>query len=267
MIQLKLNLKKKVDREDVLKDLSDSDSIKGYWIEPYVYCECNGKTYLYKVDNSLENEVWYEVSNPSDPLDAIDYEPCENEGALNAKPVIYLYPENEMKVDVTLDVAGEFTYTYPKYQDGWSVIATPDGTLKNVKTGEEYSYLFWESTTKAEYDMSEGFVVKGNDATEFLKEKLSYMGLTPREYNEFIVYWAPILEQNEYNLIKFAKEEYENDAKLTISPQPDSILRVFMVYKALEGPMEIKEQELERFERKGFTVVEWGGRIYEQVLN
>ena len=46
-------------------------------------------------------------------------------------------------------------------------------------------------------DFKEGFVVKGSDSAEFLRETLSQMGLTPKEYNEFIVYWAPKLQENE----------------------------------------------------------------------
>ena len=41
------------------------------------------------------------------------------------KPVIYLYPEQETDVRVTLDLAGELTCTYPAYGDGWSVRAAP----------------------------------------------------------------------------------------------------------------------------------------------
>ena len=39
------------------------------------------------------------------------------------KPVIYLYPEQETDVRVTLDLAGELTCAYPAYGDGWSVRA------------------------------------------------------------------------------------------------------------------------------------------------
>jgi hypothetical protein len=37
------------------------------------------------------------------------------------------------------------------------------------------------------------------------------------------------------------------------------MLRVFMVWKKLDGPLEVKPQKIEPFHRKGFTVVEWGG--------
>ena len=175
-----------------------------------------------------------------------------------AKPVIYLYPEQEIEVSVQLDYDGELTCTYPAYEDGWSVTAQPDGTLTD-EAGKQYSYLFWEGETDIEYDMSRGFVVKGSDTAEFLQEKLSYLGLTPREYNEFIVYWLPKMQDYPYNLIAFQQEAYTDSAALTITPQPDSILRVFMAYQPLEQPVEIEEQVLAPFAREGFAVVEWGG--------
>ena len=40
---------------------------------------------------------------------------------------------------------------------------------------------------------------------------------------------------------------------------PDTVLRVYMAWKALDVPVEIESQELVSPERVGFTVVEWGG--------
>lgn len=182
-----------------------------------------------------------------------------------AKPVLYLYPEEETQVNVRLNLVGELTSTWPKYQEnqGWSVIAKPDGTLIDAD-GYEYSYLFWEGELQQSWDFSEGFVVTGADSAEFLREKLSYMGLTPKEYNEFIVYWAPILEENAYNLISFQWENYEAAAELLITPQPDHLLRVYMAYQPLDEPMKVPEQELPVLERDGFTVVEWGGCLLKK---
>ncbi|MEI7690748.1 MAG: hypothetical protein WCI63_03935 [bacterium] len=67
------------------------------------------------------------------------------------------------------------------------------------------------------------------------------------------------MENNKYNLIHFAEEEYTDSAKLTVTPSPDSILRVFMVFKPLDSYQDITPQKIKPFERKGFTVVEWGG--------
>lgn len=175
------------------------------------------------------------------------------------KPVIYLYPTEKEIVEVKLNYKGQLTCTYPEYRDGWTVEAAPDGTLINLEDNREYSYLYWEGISNIKWDMSKGFVVKGEDTRNFLQDKLEFMGLKPREYNEFIVYWLPILEENEYNLINFAGDQYEEEAELQINPKPDSILRVMMVYKPLKKPIVIEPQELKSFERKGFTVVEWGG--------
>jgi hypothetical protein len=85
------------------------------------------------------------------------------------------------------------------------------------------------------------------------------MGLTPREYNDFITYWVPRMKDNNYNLISFSDEQYQASAILDIDPKPDSLLRIFMLWKPLEKQFDIEEQSLVPFVRNGFTVVEWGG--------
>lgn len=185
---------------------------------------------------------------------------CNSEPDIEpAKPVIYLYPEEVTDVTVTLDFDGELTYTYPSYEDEWNVKAYPDGRLVDVHENKEYSYLFWEGKTTYNWDFDEGFLVPGYETEEFLTEKLSYLGLMPNEYNEFIVYWVPRMKGNRYNLISFMEDDYEEIAALTIDPEPDSILRVFMVYKVVDEPIEVQEQEISTFVRSGFTVIEWGG--------
>ena len=184
---------------------------------------------------------------------------CSSDELVEEKPVIYLYPEAEQEIEVELDYAGELTCTYPEYQDGWHVVAQPDGALVDNVTGKEYSYLFWEGKSDVEYDLSKGYVIPGEDTAEFLEMKLNELGLNRKEANEFIVYWLPRMQENTYNLITFQDEVYKNVAKLEITPNPDSVLRVFMVYKPLEEKNEIEEPVLESFDRNGFTVVEWGG--------
>ncbi|WP_298025368.1 hypothetical protein [uncultured Dysosmobacter sp.] len=180
------------------------------------------------------------------------------EEALSAKPVIYLYPEAETEVTVTLDWGGELTCTYPAYDSGWTVTAQPDGTLTDA-AGKSYNYLYWEGVSDAEYDLSEGFCVPGGDTAAFLEDALAQLGLTRREANEFIVYWLPQMEANPYNLISFQSAAYTDRAVLSIDPEPDSLLRVFMAWKPLDAPVELPEQTLTAFDRSGFTAVEWGG--------
>lgn len=184
---------------------------------------------------------------------------CQQSEPLDEKPVIYLYPKEETLVSVQLALEGQLTATYPAYGDGWTVTAQPDGTLTDPETGREYYCLFWEGISQADYDLSAGFVVPGEETAVFLENALSQLGLTEREANEFILYWLPRMEGNAYNLISFQQEAYTETAALTIDPAPDTLLRVFMAWKGLEEPVDLPLQTLEPTERTGFTVVEWGG--------
>ena len=59
---------------------------------------------------------------------ALSLTACGQQEQGDAKPVIYLYPEQETTVSVSLDYAGTLTATYPAYENGWTVTAEPDGT-------------------------------------------------------------------------------------------------------------------------------------------
>ena len=183
---------------------------------------------------------------------------CIRDRTVSAKPVIYLYPEEETRVTVKLDYNGQLTCTYPAYEKGWTVTASPDGTLTD-EAGKQYNYLYWEGTDRIRYDFSQGFCVAGANTAAFLEEALAQLGLTRREANEFIVYWLPQMESNPYNLISFQGEAYTSHARLSIAPAPDTLLRVFMAWKPLESPVEVEPQLLTAPERSGFTAVECGG--------
>ena len=176
----------------------------------------------------------------------------------DAKPVIYLYPEMETKVSVELDYKGQLTCTYPEYNDGWEVLAAPDGTLTG-RNGQTYNYLYWEGISGAAYDFSEGYCVAGEDTAAFLEDALAKLGLNRREANEFIVYWLPLMQENPYNIISFQTDVYAEAAKLYVNPEPDTVIRVFMAWQGSEAYVKLPKQELSAPERTGFTVVEWGG--------
>ena len=181
------------------------------------------------------------------------------EAPMDEKPVIYLYPEVPTNVSVKLTLDGRLTCTYPAYDKGWdSFTAHPDGTLV-FPDGKQYYCLYWEGIQNMDCDFSKGFCVKGSDTAAFLEWALAEQGLTPRETNEFIIYWLPRMEGNPYNVIAFQTEAYTDGAVLEINPNPDSLLRVFMAWYPSDEAVEMVAQEFTSFERVGFTVVEWGG--------
>lgn len=192
------------------------------------------------------------VENSADFVEAID------PPLVVDKPVLYLYPEQETEVTAQISTDGEMTVSWPPYKGGWTVTAAPDGTLTDSE-GNEYPYLFYELSQKLTPDFAEGFCVPGEETGEFLRTVLSGMGLTPKEYTDFIVYWLPRMQNNRYNVITFCNEEYAESAELTVTPAPDSLLRICMVYYGSETPVELAPQTFAPFAREGFTAVEWGG--------
>lgn len=204
--------------------------------------------------------VYYDGENSRVEADFLTVEPSDFQLDPNAcyKPVIYLYPQQEMEVTVKLLLRGKLTCTYPAYGTGWKVTAATDGTLTDAR-GQKYNYLYWEGQTDAQWDMAEGFCVKGADTAAFLEVALEKLGLNRREANEFIVYWLPLMQDNPYNLISFQTDVYTDAARLQIDPAPDTLIRVFMVWRGLDTFVQIPQQQLSAPERSGFTVVEWGG--------
>ena len=213
-------------------------------------------TYVYMLDikkEKMENVTKIQIKSQ------VKYTTAAN--GMVYKPIIYLYPTEETQVNVQLGNKEQITCSYPKYTIGWNVIAQPNGDLKDIDTNKNLYSLYYESDNVVEFQgEKDGFIVKGEDSAEFLEEKLKILGLTDREAEEFIIYWLPKLESNKYNYIRFAtREEIDANMPLTITPTPDTTIRVLMEYKGLENPIEVEEQNLEKTERKGFVAVEWGG--------
>ena len=67
------------------------------------------------------------------------------------------------------------------------------------------------------------------------------------------------MEQNPYNIISFQTDIYTDAAELQIDPAPDTLIRIFMAWKAVDAFVDLSNQELTAPDRAGFTVVEWGG--------
>jgi hypothetical protein len=178
------------------------------------------------------------------------------------EPVINLYPTKSEEVNVRLDVVPGLRETVPTYhsKSGWSLLVSPNGSLTDLTTGKTYPYLIWESKpVNLNADMRQGFVVSGSETRTFLQRELPVIGLSPKETDAFIVYWLPRMKANRYNLIHFDETKYTSIAKLHITPAPDALLRVLMVYQPVPLPVHVTMQTFPPFYRHGFTAVEWGG--------
>jgi hypothetical protein len=176
------------------------------------------------------------------------------------KPVIYLYPEETTNVSVKVEPKGGFTFTEPDYGDGWNVLAYPDGKLVDLKSKISYPYLFWEGRGGIYTTPEKGFVVAVQDIHNFLIEKLTKLGLNDKEQADFIEFWEPRMTGAPYFFVTFMGNKVMDEiAPLTITPRPDSIIRILMDFTPLQEPITVEGYNIKTPERKGFTVVEWGG--------
>jgi len=177
-----------------------------------------------------------------------------------AKPVIYLYPQQEQRVTVDLKPEGGFTYSEPAYNGGWDVIAFPDGRLVDTHSRKEYPYLFWEGRGGYYEIPEQGFVVERVGVERLLREKLSLIGLNNTEIDDFVEYWVPEMQAKPYYFVTFmGNQAMDALAPLTVDPQPDTVIRVLMDFIPLDQPIDVEPLVLRTITRKGFTVVEWGG--------
>ncbi|NOQ75316.1 MAG: hypothetical protein GQ574_25115 [Crocinitomix sp.] len=190
------------------------------------------------------------------------------------KPVIYLYSDAEIAANISLQPKGEFLFTYPTYENGWNVNVSSKGLeVDNV----QYPYLFWDGTSK---DLSfnttagelSGYFIKTDSTIQFLEATLEKLGFNSTERTDFITYWGPRLTAHNYATVQFfVGEKYANSvAAINVSPKPDAQLRVYMIFQGTElsaSPFRLSTPELPKFERKGFTLIEWGGSEFKPVQN
>lgn len=184
-------------------------------------------------------------------------------GAEMGKPVIYLYPTKETNISVNVKPTGGISVSIPAIGNGWNVTATPDGRITNLRDQKQYPYLFWEGFAANFTTPKEGFVVAKDRVSSFFDAKLSYMGMNQKEIADFKEFWVPRLATKPYYFITFIDQEsIDRYAPLTVSPKPDTTIRVFFDYKGLDQSTIVAPQKLKAGLRNGFTLIEWGGRLY-----
>ncbi|MFA5157678.1 MAG: hypothetical protein WC451_00600 [Patescibacteria group bacterium] len=175
------------------------------------------------------------------------------------KPVIYLYPEKNTEVSVK--VGADIRISEPAYNGGWKVSASPSGKL--TLGGQIYDSLYWEGTGWGKYPaVTSGTVVETFRVAEVITNQLKYMGLNNKEIADFKEFWLPKMPASPFvRLTWFGTEEMDELAPIAVSPKPDSSIRVFLDFQGLDSKETITSQILPKYQRVGFTLVEWGGLL------
>ncbi|KAG1838518.1 hypothetical protein DFJ58DRAFT_124665 [Suillus subalutaceus] len=181
------------------------------------------------------------------------------------KPVIYLYSPFDIDASIKLSLLPEWSLSviYPIVTAGdhghrleWNVHTHQDGSLTERNSGLDVSYLFWEAETNVQAfprspaskpqpvdtfnpissslnDM-DSIVIPVDKATVYLDKSLKVLGLHTEARTSFITYWLASILKHEYIALRFVPQAaYERAASLRISPQPDVVTRIFMLFKGI----------------------------------
>ena len=209
------------------------------------------------------------------------------------KPVIYLYPEKPTEVSVKFANKPKFSVDIPTYADEWHVLADKNGNLHDLQPNKtdcagidstafgsdyakqscragRYPYLYWSGEAAGTYPSREGgWVIERADVGTFLESKLREIGLNEQERQDMLSFWVPTLKKAEspyYSISFFTTKQMNHFIPMRVTPAPSSVLRVFLDWKPLIAlPSSLPTpQVFAPFERKGFTLVEWGGLEYNK---
>lgn len=243
-----------------------------HWLVSYYYDATGGKTYSWdpvtKKGSSLEMTredflnnhgvvVYIDGTGLAHVFGNMTYGPA----AECAKPVIYLYPEEI--TDVSVVVGADVTKSEPIYREsGWQVTARPDGTLL-MADGSQYDSLFWDGIGHGMYpEITHGTWVTQSEIESTLWQHLGLLGLNLKEATDFMEYWLPLMPSDPYvRLTWFGTRAMDELAPLSVTPKPDTSIRIFLDFAGSDEPYYLEPQILTSVPRDGFTLVEWGGLL------
>jgi len=190
----------------------------------------------------------------------------DNMGSMDCKPALYLYPPYKEPIHVELSVNGELTYTNPIYPaGGWEVIADSNGKI--IDNSSIFDYLYYEAKIPDQFfaditAQNTGYTVAYTNLNSFFKDTLPKLGLNTSETNEFSVYWLKALPYSQYYRVSILPQKLiDTFAPLTITPKPDTILRVTLYFQPLDHYIQLVPPQIVTVQRNGFTVVEWAGAV------
>ena len=173
------------------------------------------------------------------------------------KPAIYLYPEETLKIKVSLSINGEITISEPEYNNGWDVVVEPGGIIEG-----SYDYLFYEARLNYLETPDDGWCVEYAHLEIWMNTTLKELGLNEKESKDFKVFWLDFLPLANYYEIKLLSKEYlDSNMGLLIAPKPETIIRVLLTFSPYQNAFKIATPLIKTPVRSGFTVVEWGGFI------
>lgn len=203
------------------------------------------------------SSLFFQSCNPDDCEDENQEETCDT-CLILYKPNIYIYPEEETFLNVTLEFpeGGKVIASIPEYGNGWDFTVNTDGIIDN-----EYEFLFYESIQPNVWQLEKGWCISIDSLSEFFTTNLTEYGFEGREIDDFIEYWIPRFQTSGFYIIyPQIKTIIDSVVELHISQEPDNVLRLFYLVENTETDKSahLIVPEIEEFSRTGFFITEWG---------
>ncbi len=209
-----------------------------------------------------QKPIIYSVLIPLFFIQAFLFSGCNPDGEkgknrLVYKPNIYIYPEENIQLKVTVDfpLGGEIVNSIPSYNEVWKISVDTSGMIN-----DEYTYLFYESRQPDIWQNKEGWTVEAGELKLFFRENMKAYGFEGGEIEDFIEYWIPKLNVYKYySIYPQTIDLIEDVIRLNFSKEPDFFLRLFYLVEGSDIIQDsITEPEIKTFTRKGYFVTEWG---------
>lgn len=184
-------------------------------------------------------------------------------------PAIWLYPEVECDVDVSLTFhgGGFLIVSTPPYQDKWRIHVDPSIPFARYKERygfqSYFEFLDYDGIREGPYQFSQGWCVPQNEFMSWLQENLLKLGFTDNEIGSVVYYYGRMLMDNKYPgkylyIWPQNSQIVDKSVSLTISPTPDSVYRIWFYLQFSDTPKQPEIPNLDLVVRKGFTVTEVG---------
>ncbi|KAG8999337.1 hypothetical protein FRB90_012087 [Tulasnella sp. 427] len=213
-----------------------------------------------------------------------------------AKVQLSLVPQWKLSAVYPQPVKGSFKEGRSAYTAEWNVVAHPSGMMTMNGSSEEFAYIFWEAETEAggnppdsppasrpaspltttqtaalpartsffpassRCTPQDSVLMSLRDIPSYLQRVLRALGLHTEARTSFITYWLPSFLKHEHIALRFVPQaDFEASAPLSISPQPDVITRVFMLFEGVPADQSAHWQEAR--ERSSMGVQFWKGVV------
>ena len=144
-----------------------------------------------------------------------------------------------------------------------------EGVNANTVTGKAADDAFTQAQMRLAVDLFQSSVLESKDENVLISPLSIQLALamtangadgdTKAEMEALLGGEISLEDLNEYLYSYVSNLPSAEKHKLQIDPAPDTLIRVFMAWKAADSFVELPEQELTAPERTGFTVIEWGG--------